>query len=1318
MIYRLRYCNKDGVEARVDIQKGLATPVIEVEGTERPFILSYNNDKGDKSGMFLSSSADIEIYETTDFNIDNLKTSNETELSVTHYINNVVSWRGFIIPDFFSIEVRSNPVIAMTASDRIGTLKSVTLSNLPSMITNRELCVQCLEKTGLNLPLKTLADFHNGVDDFFNSKVLSQRLTDLKGRSISCYDILCSILTQTNSKLLQRDGAWHIINKYQHELGSGKLYSSETSSTDWADSIHNFNELTKGARRLIVPVASSVGVYHEHGGGKTYPENSDFSQGLSGWTTYNDFDCEINNNEVLRYIQDFTYWRPSLGVVTEKNNLRCNRNPFNPKASNNPYVESPPIVVTYPDSNSVEVTIDINAISTGAFIAATSYINFAVIAKAPDNSLYSLGGSGSFTSFSGNPYFHRERVMAEASGAATTVFKGVKGVLTIDDDNLEGYNFYVRIYGSGGAFTPFINSVSASFMQPSDNPKGLIYKTEQGVNFTKTHEIETSIFGDFMTGGLNGYFYPYPIDDTSSLYNSNNELTSKWSAPNDNEELPLLQHTVRQKARMFSVAHDVLRGELEISNFDPLFIFKDCNNTRYSLISGKFDFLNSSAEVEIEEIKYLNINRRDFIYSYFGDGESGIKSIGGISGGSGGGGTGGGLTPEQLEILSWWKKDPDNPNTIFTEMNAYSKLELSAYGAGTGGGGGGGIIETVYGYDNLWQTFNNSILTDTFNAYTINQINTRLVSVENGSATTVNTTGTGNAITSISKAGSVITANKDLTFSLSGHTHTISDITNLQTTLNNKLETSIFNTHNTDNVRHITGAERTKWDGVVTDFDNLEIGGRNLVLNSNNNALFNMFRAGVQYTKTSGVTVPEWKTSEANRIQTTGGSELLKFYATLININGEILAGDTVSASIYIKNNSANSIKVDSNLGGREQTISAGQAVKIRWDNITFNNVNPLQVRVFGAFTTDSLDFIWWRAKAEKGTIPTDWTPAPEDQVSDWNTTDVNSFSFIKNKPTLLSQFTDNIGVATHIANTSNPHSVTKSQVGLGNVDNTPDSAKNVLSATKLQTARTIAGVSFDGTANIAIPFANLSSKPTTLSEYGIVDAMYENNTRDNHDLNTLKTQGFYALSGNPLNAPAGSGYSNILVVQSSSDRFAQMNFQMSYNEIYYRNGKGGTTTWGSWRQIAFRDSNVASATKLQTARNIAGVAFNGTADIAIPFANLSSKPTTLSGYGITDAAPISHSNTSGELTIHHTHSNKTNLNTINQAMATTNTVTFAANILTTFSKAPKFDLGNGWTIEASGAEMHFKLNGVVKGKFIDGAFVSMGELTAYVAAT
>lgn len=63
-----------------------------------------------------------------------------------------------------------------------------------------------------------------------------------------------------------------------------------------------------------------------------------------------------------------------------------------------------------------------------------------------------------------------------------------------------------------------------------------------------------------------------------------------------------------------------------------------------------------------------------------------------------------------------------------------------------------------------------------------------------------------------------------------------------------------------------------------------------------------------------------------------------------------------------------------------------------------------------------------------------------------------------------------------HIIDTANPHAVTKAQVGLSNADNTSDNVKNVLSATKWTTARTITlsgdvagSVSVDGSANVTI---------------------------------------------------------------------------------------------------------------------------------------------------------------------------------------------------------------------------------------------------------
>lgn len=65
-----------------------------------------------------------------------------------------------------------------------------------------------------------------------------------------------------------------------------------------------------------------------------------------------------------------------------------------------------------------------------------------------------------------------------------------------------------------------------------------------------------------------------------------------------------------------------------------------------------------------------------------------------------------------------------------------------------------------------------------------------------------------------------------------------------------------------------------------------------------------------------------------------------------------------------------------------------------------------------------------------------------------------------------------------HIANTSNPHGVTKAQVGLGNVDNTSDSAKPISTAT--QTALNAKANSAD-LAKVATSgsYTDLSNKPT-----------------------------------------------------------------------------------------------------------------------------------------------------------------------------------------------------------------------------------------------
>ena len=79
-----------------------------------------------------------------------------------------------------------------------------------------------------------------------------------------------------------------------------------------------------------------------------------------------------------------------------------------------------------------------------------------------------------------------------------------------------------------------------------------------------------------------------------------------------------------------------------------------------------------------------------------------------------------------LEAL--WAIDEDN-NGLYPKSGRgiWSESYITAGGVGTSGGGsgtGGGLIQNVYSYADLGGTFNNNVLTDTFNAYTINQLYT------------------------------------------------------------------------------------------------------------------------------------------------------------------------------------------------------------------------------------------------------------------------------------------------------------------------------------------------------------------------------------------------------------------------------------------------------------------------------------------------------------------------------------------------------------------------------------------------------------------
>lgn len=189
--------------------------------------------------------------------------------------------------------------------------------------------------------------------------------------------------------------------------------------------------------------------------------------------------------------------------------------------------------------------------------------------------------------------------------------------------------------------------------------------------------------------------------------------------------------------------------------------------------------------------------------------------------------------------------------------------------------------------------------------------------------------------------------------------------------------------------------------------------------------------------------------------------------------------------------------------------------------------------------------------------------------------------------------------VSTHTARTDNPHSVTKTQVGLSNVDNTADENKVVLSASKLTTARTITingdasgSASFDGSADTTITiavaddshnhaFANITSKPTTLAGYGITDA-------DTSAQVTTKINN--AVAGLVASAPAALDTLNEFALALGNDA----NF--------------ATTTATALGNRVIKNADIVAGTGTKVTYDAKGLVTG------------SSTPTTLAGYSISDA--------------------------------------------------------------------------------------------------
>jgi hypothetical protein len=238
------------------------------------------------------------------------------------------------------------------------------------------------------------------------------------------------------------------------------------------------------------------------------------------------------------------------------------------------------------------------------------------------------------------------------------------------------------------------------------------------------------------------------------------------------------------------------------------------------------------------------------------------------------------------------------------------------------------------------------------------------------------------------------------------------------------------------------------------------------------------------------------------------------------------------------------------------------------------------------------------------------------------------------------------------------------------------------IAANRASASQTLTGVSIDGNAATVTNFSGTHSGASSGTNTGdqtsvsgnagtVTNATFyrqftvRDDRSDGNDYSLAnRPTGLYAITSTGTNGP-GSTYSSLIHVANGTDVAFQIAGGYTSDSMYFRGTSAlqSGTGYSAWRtvihsgNIGSQSVSYASTAGALTSMNISQFTNNSAYITGISFASVSSKPTTISGYGITDAITtgnigsqsVSYASTAGNITAY----------TINQSVGTGNSPTF-----------------------------------------------------------
>lgn len=425
--------------------------------------------------------------------------------------------------------------------------------------------------------------------------------------------------------------------------------------------------------------------------------------------------------------------------------------------------------------------------------------------------------------------------------------------------------------------------------------------------------------------------------------------------------------------------------------------------------------------------------------------------------------------------------------------NFYALGGITAYGAGASTtGGGGGLNGSVKSYSNALKLTSES-LSEIASAYSIKALDSRISSLEGGSATAISVSGSGNAVTSVTKNGTTISVVKGSTFltshqSLDGYVNAISvsGSGNAITSVSKSGKGITF----TKGATFLTSHQSLANYYTKSSVDSL-LSGKSATSHTHS-VKINGVTKTIAATGGTAVDLGTYLTSHQSLADYAKKSEIPTKVSQLTNDTGYI----TSSGSCAYATSAGNADKVDGvHVTWAGELTSTNHLVAWEADGSALRDIKPANVTVGNSDKLDGIHangLLTAISNSDKGiSITVGGTTKSVSNIS------VNYASSAGNADTVDGYHVNGSNVAPygHIASiesdgvmevgkyidfhndNSGKHDFSTRLQTTGNYGNSvylPSASgtlaltsDNVASATKLQTARTIWGQSFDGTGNV-----------------------------------------------------------------------------------------------------------------------------------------------------------------------------------------------------------------------------------------------------------